>query len=60
MASSTQQAPGRPRYVVTLGQVPVVDQSDPAAQTWIAAGGAPRDRGRMAEVLSREITGART
>jgi hypothetical protein len=30
---------GSPRYVVTLGQVPVVDQSDPTAETWIAAGG---------------------
>ena len=48
----------RTRYVVTTDEVPVIDQSDPTAETWIAAGGDPRDQGRMAELISRELTGA--
>jgi oxalate decarboxylase/phosphoglucose isomerase-like protein (cupin superfamily) len=47
-----------PRYVVTASEQPIVDQSDPNAEAWMAAGGDPRDRGRMVELISRELTGA--
>ncbi|HEX5192762.1 MAG TPA: cupin domain-containing protein [Solirubrobacteraceae bacterium] len=44
--------------MVATDEVPVIDQSDSTAETWIAAGGDPRDQGRMAELISRELTGA--
>lgn len=43
---------------MTAGEHPLVDLSDPNAETWIAAGGDPRDQGRMVELFSRELTGA--
>lgn len=36
----------------------MVDLSDPNAEGWIAAGGDPRDQGRMVEIFSRELTNA--
>lgn len=56
-----EAAPSRqpyPQYVVRASEQPIVDQSDPDAEAWIAAGGDPRDQGRMMDLISRELTGA--
>ena len=44
--------------VVSASEHPMVDLSDPNAEGWIAAGGDPRDQGRMVEIFSRELTNA--
>lgn len=44
------------KYAVLAGDQPVVDQGDPQDQTWIAAGGDPRDAGRYVELISRNLT----
>ena len=47
-----------PRYVVRASEQLVIDQSDPDAEAWIAAGGDLRDQGRMMDLISRELTGS--
>jgi oxalate decarboxylase/phosphoglucose isomerase-like protein (cupin superfamily) len=46
------------RYVTHLRDQPVIDQGDPNATEWIEAGGDPRDRGRMVELITRNLSGA--
>ena len=45
-------------YLASADEHPLVDLSDPNAEGWMAAGGDPRDQGRMVELFSRELTGA--
>ena len=47
----------RSRHVRAQDQ-PVVDQGDPDDETWMAAGGNPRDRGRLVELVSDELVGS--
>jgi mannose-6-phosphate isomerase-like protein (cupin superfamily) len=37
---------------------PVVNQGDPDDETWMRAGGNPRDRGRLVELVSDELVGS--
>lgn len=37
---------------------PVVDQGDPGDEHWRLAGGDPRDRGRLVELISDDLTGS--
>ena len=54
-ATSTADQAG---LVVSADEHPLVYLSDPNAEAWIAAGGDPRDQGRMVDLFSREVTGA--
>jgi oxalate decarboxylase/phosphoglucose isomerase-like protein (cupin superfamily) len=48
----------RYRYVTHLRDQPVIDQGDPHAKAWIEAGGDPRDRGKMVELITGDLNGA--
>ena len=56
--SSARPPKAGTRYVVIAGEQPVVDQGDPGDAKWINAGGDPRDRGRMVELISGRLTGS--
>lgn len=36
----------------------MTDQGDPDSIDWIEAGGDPRDRGKMVELIARDLSGA--
>jgi oxalate decarboxylase/phosphoglucose isomerase-like protein (cupin superfamily) len=46
------------RYHVRAQDQPVVDQGDAADETWRRAGGDPRDRGRLVELVSEQLVGS--
>jgi hypothetical protein len=48
----------RSRYAVISGEQPVIDQGDPHDSKWMQAGGDARDRGRIAELISKNLTGS--
>jgi len=48
----------RSRYAVISGEQPVIDQGDPQDSKWMQAGGDARDRGRMVELISKNLTGS--
>jgi len=48
----------RSRYAVISGEQPVIDQGDPHDSKWMQAGGDARDRGRMVELISKDLTGS--
>ncbi|ALE73593.1 hypothetical protein FRP1_11950 [Pseudonocardia sp. EC080625-04] len=48
----------RSRFHVRAAEEPVVDQGDPSDSTWVAAGGDPRDRGRLVELVSEQLVGS--
>lgn len=47
-----------PSMHVQLAHQPVVDQGDAANETWMSAGGDPRDRGRLVELISADLVGS--
>ncbi|MBW0101758.1 cupin domain-containing protein [Pseudonocardia sp. KRD291] len=50
---------GRPsRFHIRAQDQPVVDQGDAADETWMAAGGDPRDQGRLVELVSQDLVGS--
>jgi oxalate decarboxylase/phosphoglucose isomerase-like protein (cupin superfamily) len=55
-AASTNAKPYQ--YVSRAHERPVIDQGDPNETAWIEAGGDPRDRGRMIELITRDLSGA--
>lgn len=48
----------RSRFHLRVEDQPVVDQGDPGDETWRAAGGDPRDRGRLVELVSEQLVGS--
>ena len=48
----------RSRYAVISGEQPVIDQGDPPDSKWMQAGGDARDRGRIVELISKNLTGS--
>jgi len=43
---------------VISGEQPVIDQGDPHDSKWMQVGGDARDRGRMVELISKNLTGS--
>ena len=46
------------RFHVRAQDQPVIDQGDAGNAAWMAAGGDPRDRGRMVELVSEQLVGS--
>lgn len=46
------------RFHVRAQEQPVVDQGDAGSETWMKAGGDPRDRGRLVELVSEGLVGS--
>jgi mannose-6-phosphate isomerase-like protein (cupin superfamily) len=46
------------RFHVRARDQPVVDQGAAGSETWMNAGGDPRDRGRLVELVSRQLVGS--
>ncbi|WP_224391360.1 cupin domain-containing protein [Pseudonocardia sp. ICBG1293] len=46
------------RFHVRAREQPVVDQGDAGNETWMRAGGDPRDQGRLVELVSDELVGS--
>lgn len=46
------------QFHVRVADQPVVDQGDATDEAWMAAGGDPRDRGRLVELVSDELVGS--
>ncbi|MEQ3551328.1 cupin domain-containing protein [Pseudonocardia nematodicida] len=46
------------RFHVRAQDQPVVDQSDAGNEAWRDAGGDPRDRGRLVELVSEQLVGS--
>ncbi|ANY06067.1 cupin domain-containing protein [Pseudonocardia sp. HH130630-07] len=54
----TRHDPSRSRFHIRAQDQPVVDQGDAGDATWMAAGGDPRDRGRLVELISEQLVGS--
>ncbi|MCM3849274.1 cupin domain-containing protein [Pseudonocardia sp. DR1-2] len=46
------------RFHVRAQTQPVVDQGDAGNESWMSAGGDPRDRGRLIELVSEQLVGS--
>lgn len=48
----------QPSFHIRADEQPVVDQSDATDEAWMSAGGNPRDRGRLVELVSEQLVGS--
>lgn len=46
------------RFHIHAKDQPVIDQADASNEAWAAAGGDPRDQGRMVELVSEQLVGS--